>query len=550
MKSLKKAACILIVLVFLLSMSACGGNTSSTVQGTSTEIVTAANTTSAVSADPEVDALISKMNISIPSSDQFKDKLPVKWLYFGNYSAYKKGTIVERVFNKLFNVELSVLPVDATSAEKINVVFAAGNIPDVFVFENPNSYYKSGIIREIPMDMVEKYMPWTFNNINSNDGEYAWYTAKDNETKTKLLGIPCYAAMGACRIGFGLRQDWLDNLGITTLPATIDELHDVLLRFRNDDPDKNGKKDTYALGGIGKAQWKRQFAPVFGAFGTMPDIWMETNGKIVPSFADESYKSALKVLAQWYKEGIIDPEFITEETTTYWAKCVDGKIGVFEAGPDYYAPGVDLPPALIAKKDPKAKYTVIPAIKGPDGKSGSFAWGGYFGWDMMFGKNTSDEIMIRAMQIADTMVSNYDLFKLAAKGVDGVTYEMKGTKPITKEGIVATDYGFDQYLFPFRLLQTETIYYDETCTKMGEESMKDNWITNAIDFSKQDEQLRKNEKYRPDDIIKAAEEFYYNAITGKLDIDAKWDAYVKNLMDLGYSLSIPEAQNAPKFNRK
>ena len=41
-----------------------------------------------------------------------------------------------------------------------------------------------------------------------------------------------------------IRQDWLDKLGLE-MPATIDEYHDVLVAFRDQDPNGNGKKDVY-----------------------------------------------------------------------------------------------------------------------------------------------------------------------------------------------------------------------------------------------------------------------------------------------------------------
>lgn len=38
-----------------------------------------------------------------------------------------------------------------------------------------------------------------------------------------------------------IRQDWLDKLGLA-MPSTIDEYHDVLVAFRDQDPNGNGKR--------------------------------------------------------------------------------------------------------------------------------------------------------------------------------------------------------------------------------------------------------------------------------------------------------------------
>ncbi len=45
-----------------------------------------------------------------------------------------------------------------------------------------------------------------------------------------------------------IRQDWLDNLKLE-VPTTIEELEGSCAPFTEDDPDGNGQKDTYGLGG-------------------------------------------------------------------------------------------------------------------------------------------------------------------------------------------------------------------------------------------------------------------------------------------------------------
>ena len=47
---------------------------------------------------------------------------------------------------------------------------------------------------------------------------------------------------GQCLIIF--RQDWLDKLGLK-YPETLDDMKNVLIAFTNNDPDGNGKNDTY-----------------------------------------------------------------------------------------------------------------------------------------------------------------------------------------------------------------------------------------------------------------------------------------------------------------
>ena len=72
--------------------------------------------------------------------------------------------------------------------------------------------------------------------------------------------------------GLLVRKDWLDNLGLKA-PTTLDELYDVLYAFTYNDPDKNGKNDTYGYGAFVEeyiayeAYPGRRFEPLMGAFG-------------------------------------------------------------------------------------------------------------------------------------------------------------------------------------------------------------------------------------------------------------------------------------------
>ena len=51
------------------------------------------------------------------------------------------------------------------------------------------------------------------------------------------------------REGLVIRKDWLDKLGLE-VPTTPEELLAVAKAFTEQDPDGNGKNDTYGLGGF------------------------------------------------------------------------------------------------------------------------------------------------------------------------------------------------------------------------------------------------------------------------------------------------------------
>ena len=61
----------------------------------------------------------------------------------------------------------------------------------------------------------------------------------------KMIGI--YRGRELGRNGMSYRQDWADKVGITKAPETIDEFYDMIYKFTYNDPDGNGKRDTFGI---------------------------------------------------------------------------------------------------------------------------------------------------------------------------------------------------------------------------------------------------------------------------------------------------------------
>ena len=136
---------------------------------------------------------------------------------------------------------------------------------------------------------------------------YSYYEGKN-------YGVPNLFYTGKAPFIGMWRMDWLKNAGIDKVPETLDEMHDAFVAFTNGDPDKNGKKDTYGMTGDLTAT-HFTFTEIFGAFGVLPFNWMEVDGKVVYGGLQPETKQALALLAQWYKEGLISPDFITDIKT-------------------------------------------------------------------------------------------------------------------------------------------------------------------------------------------------------------------------------------------
>jgi putative aldouronate transport system substrate-binding protein len=129
------------------------------------------------------------------------------------------------------------------------------------------------------------------------------------------------------------RGDWISAVGKQGTPTSLAELESLLYAFANNDPDKNGRKDTYGIS-------SSAFNMVYGAYGYIPKQWNKKGNELVYSSIQPETKEALAVLSKWYKDGIIDPEFITGENKGgYWAlshSFIQGRIGLSCHGAYYH----------------------------------------------------------------------------------------------------------------------------------------------------------------------------------------------------------------------
>lgn len=248
--------------------------------------------------------------------------------------------------------------------EKRNLAMASGDLPDA-IFDAGYSDYellklaKDGAI--IPLnDLIDKYMP-NFKKVLEQAPEYkTMITAPDGN----IYAFPWIEEMGKGKERIQavdavpwINVEWLNKLGLK-MPKTTEELKKVLIAFKTQDPNGNGKADEIPLSFINKPG-AEDLAFLFAAFGLgeNPDHAVVTNdGKVVFTPAEEGYKNAVKYIHELYKEGLIDVEAYTQDWSTYLAKGKDHKYGLYFTWDKSNVSGAD------------NSYEVMPPVAGPDGQ--------------------------------------------------------------------------------------------------------------------------------------------------------------------------------------
>lgn len=149
-----------------------------------------------------------------------------------------------------------------------------------------------------------------------------------------MYSIPCFRKYDTIVTPVVWRTDWLENVGITEIPRTLEEFEEAFYKFTKEDPDGNGKNDTYGLSETG-------IRTIYGAFGSYRGKWLlGDDGKVVYGDVKPEMKQALEVLHKWYVDGVLDPEFVTGENEGgYWAithKFLNNQIGYTNMGNFYH----------------------------------------------------------------------------------------------------------------------------------------------------------------------------------------------------------------------
>ena len=110
-----------------------------------------------------------------------------------------------------------------------------------------------------------------------------------------------------------INQQWLDTLGLKA-PTNIEELYDVLVAFRDQDPNGNGIKDEIPMMGRWAARGRgidNYLINAFTFYSTNRSGLQVENGKIQSVYMQDEYREALKFVNKLIKEGLLSELCLT-----------------------------------------------------------------------------------------------------------------------------------------------------------------------------------------------------------------------------------------------
>lgn len=159
-----------------------------------------------------------------------------------------------------------------------------------------------------------------------------------------------------------VRQDWLDQLGLET-PRTLDEVYNVMVAFRDQDPAGNGQGATLGLSTAGSPVLY-DIQPFMSAEGVYPG-YVEVDGARTIPYATEAAIPVYQWLADLYAEGLYDPNFATAETSDMRNLFLTDQVGFVT----YWDTWVGLFNSTRQAEDPNTTFRAagVAACEGPEG---------------------------------------------------------------------------------------------------------------------------------------------------------------------------------------
>lgn len=357
-----------------------------------------------------------------PGTDSAAPQAPVKLQVSmsGTGLPAPENDDIKKAIDKKLNVDLQLSMIASGDDYKnqIRVRLSGGNYPDFFSvdFADVKEFSDKGLLLDLAPYIDKELKP-----------------AKDfvvgltpNILKKVTMNGKIYAIPRISDVPFStmwVRKDWLDKLNLK-MPTTLEEFLTVAKAFTENDPDGNGKKDTYGITGAKLDS----FATIYGAFGVGGSgSFYEKDGKVMNAYYDPGMPNALTYIKSLFDAGVVDPEIMTNKGNVEVQKAFQGKAGfIFKGWTD------------IAKDEfveqykainPKAEWVQMPPLKGPGGQyDGSYDYDRPSRYWVIPKALEKDKAKLQKLFDVINYVSGEEGNRLVMYGIEGKHYNMKDGK--------------------------------------------------------------------------------------------------------------------------
>lgn len=443
---------------------------------------------------------------------------------------------------------------NSSASEQFNLIVASNDYPDLF--RNFTAWYSAGATsayeQDVIIDMtdlVDAHMPYYQYCLQLHDTDRKNVT-DENGMMLYISAVVQYEAVGQ---GPGIRQDWLDTLGLDR-PHTMDELENVLLAFKSE----LGVETPLD---INSGNYASSF--FITAYDTLGLSFQQENGTVTYGGISDGFKAYLEKMSKWYDMGLFSKDFMSitdnPRDPIFTEMLCNGKVGVFSGR------ATDWVSYINGNVDSNANYTGLAPTVLQEGDLNHF-------YDTP--RTVNNGTIAISTQCSDPTTAaiwmdymySYEGSVLLCYGIEGESYNMIDGVPVFDYDYIrqfAADHDWDNtryaawlYYNPFNDWFGMRAYMIDPSTAPEVTEALDIWNDSQY-FSEDNYRLPMTLTYTNDesdernalqsDIDTYTSETIAKFITGELNLDSDWDAYVNNMkttMNIDRLAEITEAAYA------
>ncbi|HLT66323.1 MAG TPA: extracellular solute-binding protein [Microbacterium sp.] len=346
------------------------------------------------------------------------DTLTIQAPYLST-SAPKADNPVETALEEEIGTKLDITWVpNASYDDKTNITLAGDNVPHVMVVQGKSP----GFVKN-----AEAGAFWELTDYLADYPNLATTLPEVQEASSingKVYGI--FRARDTMRTSVMVRADWLKNVGLE-MPKTTEDLLEVAKAFTEQDPDGNGKDDTYGLiipswpGAIGTNSPYDVIETWYGA----GNRYTERDGEIIPNFDTDEWLDAVDFEKSLIDGGYVNPDFATFDSAKWNEPFLNGKGGIII---DVHSRAASLM-NLLKDIEPDNWQNMVDFtgnLVGPDGEMHALPTTGYSGFITIPKAQVRTEEQLRQVLSILNEMNSPEAGKILNNGLEGETYTLDG----------------------------------------------------------------------------------------------------------------------------
>ncbi|WP_199615977.1 extracellular solute-binding protein [Paenibacillus alkalitolerans] len=224
-------------------------------------------------------------------------------------------------YKEKFNVEIKKTVYSVEMVEKLNLMLASGDYPEVITFmddELAEKFIAQGRAVDLT-ELIDKYAP----NVKDKLGKYL-NLMKTDDGKIYKLPVMWGENPNVAGWDFAVRYDWWKEIG-SPVYQTPEEYYQTLKKIMEKHPTNADGEKIYALSD--NTQGSGLYGAMLSAYGFKNGYKVnESTGEFTHWMNTPEGLEIARYINRFYREGMLDPDFLNNKFEDWQAKVMNERI--------------------------------------------------------------------------------------------------------------------------------------------------------------------------------------------------------------------------------